>query len=62
MNNLSDISGSEATKNNRKIEGTDLNKILTIAEYCYLKTNTHTQKTKHDTRQVNFLKILHVLF
>lgn len=63
MNNLSDISGSEATKNNRKVEGTGLNKILTIAEYCYLKTNTHTKnKTKHDTRQVNFLKTLYVLF
>ena len=43
INHLSDISGSEASKNNRKIEGTDLNKILTIAEYCYLKTDT--QKT-----------------
>lgn len=38
MNNLSDISGSEVAKSNRKVEGTDLNKILTIAEYCYLKT------------------------
>lgn len=27
MNNLSDISGSEVAKSNRRVEGTDLNKI-----------------------------------
>jgi len=45
MNNVSDISGSEVTKNDRKVEGTDLNKILSIAEYCYLKTKQKQNTT-----------------
>ena len=45
MKNVSDISGSEVTKNDRKVEGTDLNKILSIAEYCYLKTKQKQNTT-----------------
>ena len=45
MNNVSDISGSEVTKHNRKVEGTDLNKIFSIADYYYLKTKQKQNTT-----------------